>query len=472
MVSFMFLIGVVGAVWGLAQTVTPFQREIAYKLNTLMPNAIPDISSLIEQRRRGLISEKEYTDLMLKLGFSAEASENLYKASETLLTVSESLEAWRRGNISTQQLLDNLSKHGLTSEAVGVLMKLTERIYTISEAIDLYRRTGKPREWLEEQLMKQGVSREKVDEYLKLAEYFPSPPDLIRFAVREVFTPEIVKAYRMHEDLPKEFIELASKAGLPEEVAKWYWYAHWELPSFTEGLEMFHRKIISKEELLTLMRTLDIMPGWRDKLIQMSYALPTRVDLRRMFEIGVISRDELKEYYEKLGYSPEDAEKLTRWTEQEYVKEDKMLTVNQILELYEIGELNREEAKEWLKALGYTEEASEYKLRLREHEMMLKEVKEELELIEQQLKNGLITSEVAWEKIAKLPLSSRTKRLKYLKMVKGLVTYAKLPSVEKIEKWFKAKLISEEQFRNYLKMMFYRDEDINIWIEYLKKGGV
>ena len=83
------------------------------------------------------------------------------------------------------------------------------------------------------------------------------------------------------------------KAGLPEEQARNYWAAHWELPSAQMGYAMFQRRIIDHETLVMLLKSLDIMPFWRDKLIEMSYNPLTRVDVRRMYGLGVLSEEEV-----------------------------------------------------------------------------------------------------------------------------------------------------------------------------------
>ncbi|GAH93918.1 unnamed protein product, partial [marine sediment metagenome] len=41
---------------------------------------------------------------------------------------------------------------------------------------------------------------------------------------------------------------------------------HWSLPSPSQGFEMLHRGVIDEAELNMLLRALDIMPFWREKL--------------------------------------------------------------------------------------------------------------------------------------------------------------------------------------------------------------
>ncbi|GAH81965.1 unnamed protein product, partial [marine sediment metagenome] len=116
-------------------------------------------------------------------------------------------------------------------------------------------------------------------------------------AVREAFTPAIAKKFGQYEDFPPDFEKYAGMKGLSKEWAERYWAAHWSLPSPSQGYDMLHRGIIDNKELFMLMKALDIMPFWRDKLMQMSYHLLTRVDIRRMYKAGVLTEAEVYESY-------------------------------------------------------------------------------------------------------------------------------------------------------------------------------
>ncbi|GAH79863.1 unnamed protein product, partial [marine sediment metagenome] len=74
----------------------------------------------------------------------------------------------------------------------------------------------------------------------------------------------------------------AGKKGLSKEWSERYWAAHWNLPSPQQGFEMLHRGVINVSELNMLLRALDVMPFWRDKLTAIAFRRLTRVDIRRM----------------------------------------------------------------------------------------------------------------------------------------------------------------------------------------------
>ena len=176
-----------------------------------------------------------------------------------------------------------------------------------------YSAGGTVESWFED-LSEQGWAKERIEAIKELAKVLPAPADIIRFAVREAYTPEIAEKFGQYEDFPDKAMDDAGKVGLTKEQFLKFWAAHWELPSTQQGYEMYHRGIITYEELKTLLRALDVMPFWRDKLIQMSANVITRVDARRMWDMRVIDDDKLLSIYIAQGYSKDDAQALTTWT--------------------------------------------------------------------------------------------------------------------------------------------------------------
>ncbi|GAH07016.1 unnamed protein product, partial [marine sediment metagenome] len=74
-----------------------------------------------------------------------------------------------------------------------------------------------------------------------------------------------------YEDYPKPLETWAAKKGLSKEWSQRYWAAHWSLPSASQGFEMLHRGIINQSDLNMLLRALDVMPFWREKLTGIAY---------------------------------------------------------------------------------------------------------------------------------------------------------------------------------------------------------
>jgi hypothetical protein len=245
----------------------PGGRLSEYAQNNAAPNAIPDIGTLVNMYNQGMLSDADYENLGKSQGFSPEWTHMFSESLKQYLTGYEYVTAYRRGVIDEQTLNERLQTLRVDAFERSILMKITE--------------------------------------------YFPTPADLVTFAVREVYSPDIVERFGQKQDLPDKFIEEAAKAGLNAEQATNYWAAHWDLPSISQGFEMFHRGVIEEKDLDTLLRALDVMPFWRESLKKIAYNPLTRVDVRRMYSVGVIDREGVKRSYLDIGYDEEKAELMT-----------------------------------------------------------------------------------------------------------------------------------------------------------------
>jgi len=305
--------------------------------------------------------------------------------SNEILSSDDAITAFYRGLIPYDMLLHDITSTGINKERLEVMVKLREQVIGIADCIELYKRNIIDSDELAKRLSKLGVPDNEQSLWQKLAETRPSVQDVIRFAVREVYSPEIAKTYGQFEGADEVAAMAADDlkaAGIrPEDLAK-YWAAHWELPSVQMGYEMLHRGVITMDELKTLMRTLDIMPYWRDKLIEISYVPLTRVDIRRMHKLGILSDDDLIKAYKDIGYNDENAKRLADFTKlynadpesSEETKSDrdrgnwKDLSRGDIINGYSDGLLTYNEAYEGLYNLGYSKEESEFLLARADYE--------------------------------------------------------------------------------------------------------
>ncbi len=164
------------------------------------------------------------------------------------------------------------------------------------------------------ELQKIGIHPNYHGVYKELAYQIPPIADIITMAVREAFTPSIAARFGQYQDLPPDLVEWAGKKGLSREWAERYWAAHWSLPSPQQGFEMLHRGVIGTDDLNMLLRALDVMPFWRDKLTQIAYRPLSRVDVRRMFKLGVLDVGGIKKAYTDIGYNEYNANLMTQFT--------------------------------------------------------------------------------------------------------------------------------------------------------------
>lgn len=226
---------------------------------------------------------------------------------------------------------------------------------------------------LDDQLARMGHNAGNRAAIAELDKRIPAPPDLVRMAVREAFDKGLAEDLGYVTPLPGEFGLWLARQGYGEEWAERWWWAHWDLPSVGQGMEMFHRlrDEFGVDQLRQLLKVLDIPPLWHDRFIKIAYQPITRVDIRRIFKLGLLSEGQIVEKYQDLGYSPEDAQLQAEFTkrysspdEDGELKEFRDLAQGTIRQGYRRHALSREEALDMLVDAGYMEDVADFLLTL------------------------------------------------------------------------------------------------------------
>jgi len=213
---------------------------------------------------------------------------------------------------------------------------------------------------LGKELRRIGIHDNYFPLYKELAYQIPPVADIITMAVREAFTPAIAEKFGQYEDYPPDLETWAEKKGLSREWSERYWAAHWSLPSAGQGFEMLHRGLITRDDLDMLLRALDVMPFWRAKLTGIAYRRLTRVDIRRMYGVGVLTEKEVYEAYLELGYNERDARRMSDFTVRQILATQSKFTTRDIISAYTKYMISRSDARSLLIAIGVKSENIEF----------------------------------------------------------------------------------------------------------------
>jgi len=384
------------------------------------PNKLPDFGTLIELRYRKLLTEAEYINNFTCQGLSPVFADKLYKMSEVTISALDYITLWRRGEID--------------SAALDIAL---ERL-----------RMVKP----------------EIEKLKKVTEFFPAPADLIQFAVREVYSPEVVSRFGQMQDLPPKYISESKKAGIPEEQAGNYWAAHWRLPAAGQGYQMLHRRIIDEETLSMLLRALDVMPFWRDKMIQLSYSPLTRVDVRRMNDMGVLDDEDTYNAYLDRGYSPENADNMLKFTKLYNADDTTGLSRAAVIKAYLNGIFTRDELSDILTEFGYSPDVVSFWLSMAELDKQLKDIA----ALEKDLSNQFETGAIDLTNL-EIQLTQADLPPSYIKTVvnkleKSVTPKLKLPSRADLEDWLELEIIDEKYYFDQMTMLGYRETDIQNYL--------
>ena len=204
----------------------------------------------------------------------------------------------------------------------------------VADAISLFRRGVTDETGWKRQMRQAGVlSEQEAGQFYALSIFVPPPTDLIRFMVRDVFDADAVNRFSYDEGFQNKWTGQAlawgRAQGIDETQMRYYWRAHWRLPSPTQAYEMMQRLRpgrvptpleTTRDDVKKLLEIDDVAPFWQDRMVEISYRLPRLVDIRHGLYNGAISEKECLELLLDYGYSPDIAPKVLEVMKQDAIK--------------------------------------------------------------------------------------------------------------------------------------------------------
>ena len=363
-------------------------------------------------------------------------------------------------------------------DELGIPTKMLEAVQTVllptvpeGDLLTLWYRDENARNEIETELKARGWTEARITNLIKVREIIPGVGDLIRFAVREAFRPDIIEKFGYDQDIPTEIIPWFEKQGLSEEWFNRYWYSHWELPSVQAGYAMMHRlrpetsdNPFVEEDLEDLMRAADIPEFFRSRLKEISFSVFTRVDVRRMFRVGVLDAEGVKSAYMDLGYNETRAEKMTEFTIKLETQKQRDLTRSNIEAGYKRQVIVRDAAKTALIDIGYVEADAEYFLAIIDFDAAKADIDEAIDEAKFLYLEGEIDDTGVYTLLN--PLNLPAEQIAKLIVQFELLRRRKrvLPSKGDLEDFYRRDLITVEMLQEGLSKRRFDAESIELYL--------
>lgn len=408
----------------------PFSRLLDYKFDKTARSWIPDTSLLQALRFRFPGLEEQWDDVGSSLGIGEEFKPILQEAARIRTPEALLLALWRRGDMQETDLDKEFSARG----------------------------------W----------DPENIASFKDASELRPAIQDIIRMAVREAFTPEIIEDFQLDAELPDRFLEEAEKLGMPREFAERFWFAHWVLPSLGDAFEMFHRlrdpnsdTFFGIDDLRTLVKTQDISPFFRDRLIEIAFRPLTRVDVRRMFRDGTLNREQVKSSYLDIGYNDTNAELMTDWTVKRARQSQKDLTRTNIIKGYKRKMFTQAEALAGLERIGYDADEAGFFVAMADFELAEMLQDQVLDTVEFRFVEGIITQTQVYDEIGALNLPAPQVEELLVEWNLKRQRKARLPTRAEIEDLYRRGIVPAEEVTDLMVAKRYPARVIEWYVQRL-----
>lgn len=332
----------------------------------------------------------------------------------------------------------------------------------------LYLRGFYDNDKLYERMRELGYTDTRIAEIIQIWEVIPGIQDLLTMVAHEAFEPDSIQLMGLEDEFPTEQVQWMEKQGLSEYWARKYWISHWNEPSIGQGYEMLHRGQIDLDGLDLLYRTVEIPPYWRDKLTAIAYTPYTRVDVRRMHSLGILTDQQLIQAYMDLGYDGEHALNMANFTIKYNSETDEGVSRSTILSTYHDKLMTRQDAKDMLTSQGLGEVYAEYYLNLEDYkiaketqDIQLKNISDRFllgQINETELRQALNT---AGYLAAKIDATIDTLKLQKYQ-------YERLPTKSDCDNWLVKGIIDEQEYDDLLTQMGFSFRHIQQYKEDIK----
>ena len=323
-------------------------------------------------------------------------------------------------------------------------------------------------EALAEELALLGYDELHQSHLAEVRQYIPGVQDLIRFTVRDVFRADVVEKYGYDQDYDLVAADLEPHLraiGMDAETMRLYWRAHWMLPSVSQAFEMLHRGEIGLDDIRELLRISDVAPAWIDPIINVAYAPYTRVDVRRMYNAGVLGREEVYKAYSDIGYDEEHAENLTLWTVSQSMGTEKDLSKSEILSAYKTGSLSRADTLSALDDMGYDEAESALILAIQDYKVESGLNDREKRILVNQFGQGSLSVSDLKTGLDGLGLSEREKEITVEEARSKVREKVSMPSKSDVTKWLEKGILSQDEYMAEMRLLGYAQKHIDNYLK-------
>ena len=337
----------------------------------------------------------------------------------------------------------------------------------------------------------------------------PTPSDLVHFMARDADDERVVEEFGYDEEFEDKYgakMRYWGKAtGISDEVMRYHWRSHYQLISPTQGYEMLHRlrpgrvdyyreqlqalgdaevnlEAFTLPRLRRILGVADYAPGVRDYLAAIAFTPLRLVDIRNAYGLRVpgVTKEWMIDQMMDRGLTRADAELSVGLVDRQIEAkrrapirsfEQSLLgqRLKAIMESYEDGLLDDQEAQEALINAGVSAEAAKSAIEIADMRYALSVVAEGARGIRSRLAGGDIDDGQARELLQGLGLGAQAANKKVDLWRIGMGERQQRATSERILRWARRGLITPREARERLRRLGWRDEELLVTMSELEQ---
>jgi len=376
------------------------------------------------------------------------------------------------------KVVNAMKRAGLSEDDIKLMFVSMYAMESPNEIMQLFWRGELSKDQAINRMSELGYTPTRTAELMQLWERIPTLGDVVRYLGKEAFEPAMIKRFGLLEDYPQaEAEKWAAKQGLAPEWAEKEWIAHWRDIGVSPVIEGLHRGTevtgygtVDDAYVDAYLRLIEIPGPIREIIRKTSYNPYTRVDARRMHDMGVLSDDDLVGVYEAQGYDTEHAANMALFTMRYNTREGKTFTRADVEKGYEDGDLTFDEAGELLVQAGYTVDYAAFILRRVDTEKERAKRLDATEIIKAKYLSHLVNEPDTRRQLLTIGFNNTRASELIDRWTAQQIVNAKLPSKTDLDKMIKHGIIDEREYVKEMTKLGYAERYIE-WFLSLAKSG-
>lgn len=306
-------------------------------------------------------------------------------------------------------------------------------------------------------------------EIFELSNQVPPITDLMTYMTRDTADEQTIDWTQVDQLFAQKWTgkleQWGYQQGIPREMALYSWRAHFHLPSPTAGYTMIHRLRPGKggvanpttyDDIRKLLIQDDMHPDWVDRMLEISYLPMGRIDIRRAYKLGVLSKDDIISRYQDIGYTLDDSKVLADYTEKDFING---LGNHRAIKGYVQGTLSMQETEELLRKDGVSQEVIQMSLGRADLVRKSETRKKCIGSIKRRYKLGEFDSQRLTEELMNLGLDPATANEVTAGAVCEFTRKSKEISASTLCLWLEQGLITQDQYFDRLVKIGYDSND-------------
>jgi hypothetical protein len=404
----------------------------------------------------------------------------LYRyAAETKLTtarigISEAIAIEWRDPDAIAAVRSDLADQGWTPERGQLLMEIARPRFSPGQLADLLRRNHLDQGSFNAELSAQGWLPDDIVNHGYLAEFLPGIGDLLGMSDHFLFDDQAAARLGLDSALPANLINYAQRQGIPQVWTEAYWRQHWAIPSAAQGFELLHRLRPGRSnvpfdstELDLLLQANGVPSNLRQQLEELSYNPLPRLALNGLYQAGRITEDDVLQSYLDNGYSPDNAQLMTTYTTDVKNGPLKDLTRGAIMTSYTDGLIDAAQVRTMLDSMGLTDDDITFYLAQADYANAQQNISDTLTEVKAQYIAGAIDDVSVYAVLGPLNLPSERVNILLQTWNVSRDAHVNTPVKSDVDAWYKAGIITGDQFKAYYKRLRYNQADTAIYLQQL-----